>query len=330
MSQKLNKLIQKDYIMADNVTTDELELALEQLAEGMGLSVVEYVNSLGYATVADVQTGVTGLQSQINAIIEMDGENGVVSLAEKVKAINDVLSDENGVIQAIYTKIQENTQALVSEVTRATGVEAVLQAQITSAVNAGNTNATAITAVQTAVSTLAGRVTLTEGDIATLKGDATVVGSIANLIKVETDRAVAKEAENRSLIDVNTAKSADLQTQINNLTGGATGSISEVADRVKTVEDTLNDTVDGNGDLVKGVKTRLSDVETKVTANEATRIAELATAVADLKAYSDARDLKASSMDICNIGNKFRGALGLGNKTCEPVADGGSGDGAVL
>jgi hypothetical protein len=317
--------------MADNVTTEELELALQQLAEGMGLSVVEYVQGLGYATVADVESDVNGLQSQINAILELDAENGVESLAEKVNAINAVISDENGVIQAIYTKIQENTQEILNETLRATGVEADLQAQITSAVNAGNTNATAITSVQTALTALTGRVTLTEADIATLKGDETVAGSIANLIKVETDRAVAKEAENRALIDINTAKTADLQSQINNLTGGTSGSISEVSERVTVIEDTLNDTTDENGDLVKGIKTRLSDVESGLASEIARATAREDAVLAEAKAYTDANVLKASSMDVCSIGNKFRFALGLADKTCGGTGGGEpEGDGMII
>lgn len=179
--------------MSDNVTTDDLETALQQLADEMGLSTVEYVQSLGYATVADVAADVTNLQSQITAIVELDGEDGVESLAEKVQAINDVLSDENGVIQAIYTKIQENATAIADETTRATGVE------------------------------------------------------------------------------------ADLQSQINNISGGATGSSTDFEER-------------------------LSDVEQ---------------AVEDAKAYSDANDLKAASMDICSIGNKFRQSLGLADNVCD-------------
>lgn len=318
--------------MGANVTTDDLELALEQLAESMGLSVVEYVNSLGYATVADVEADVNGLQSQINAIIELDAENGVESLAEKVNAINAVLSDENGVIQAIYTKIQENTQAILNEVTRATGVEADLQAQITSAVNAGSTNATAVTALQTALNGLTDRVTLTESDIALLKGDETVVGSIANLIKVETDRAVAKEAENRALIDINTAKTADLQSQIDNLTGGASGSISQVSDRVTVIENELNNTTDGEGNLVKGIKTRLTEVEDGLASEIARATAREDAVLAEAKAYTDANVLKAASMDVCKIGNKFRFALGLADNNCSGNGSGTppEGDGLVI
>jgi len=112
--------------MADNVTTEELEQALSDLASEMGLSVKEYVESLGYATVADLQASNEGLQAQITAITELDADNGAESLAEKIKAIHDVVSNEDGVVQEILNKILENKQAILDEVSRATAAEAEL------------------------------------------------------------------------------------------------------------------------------------------------------------------------------------------------------------
>ncbi len=356
--------------MAENVTTEELEIALSDLAESMGLSVVEYVQSLGYATVAEVTAQGGDFQAQLDAITEIS-DNGVESLAEKIKAINDVLVDENGVIQAIYTKIQENKQLALDETARATGVEADLQTQVTANLNKGNSNATAIsdltgvvsankTASENADSALDTRVIATEGDLTTLKGDATVAGSVAHSVEQERLRAVASEANNRAVSDANIASEttratgveSDLQTQINDITGGGESSISSLQDalnaeitratgieaglrtdvdganaRAAVLEDTLNDTTDADDNLVKGHKTRISDLESGLSAEATARIAELAQTVLDMQAYSDARDLKASSMNMCSIGNKFRSSLGLADSTCDGSGDG---DGAVL
>lgn len=255
--------------MADNVTTEELELALLDLAESMGQSVVEYVQGQGYETVEQVNSKIASVQSQINAIVAIDEGDGVETLAEKIAAINAVLSDDNGVIQQIYTKILENKQSVLDEVTRATAAEAALQAQITA--NAAKTVAN-------------------ESAITTLNGASDVVGSVANKIKTETDRATAAEAS--------------LQAQIDTLTGGATGSLGDLAGRV-------------------------TDVETAVAAEAATRAQEIIDTLAAAKAYTDANVLKASSMNICGLKNKFRTALGLADVTCGgDTPDGG--DGAVI
>ena len=104
--------------MANNVTTTELELALQQLAQAMGLSVVEYVQSLGYATVEDISLSITAIQAQIDAITELDDTNGAESLAEKIKAINDILATDAGAIEGILTQLLENktaTQTVASD-----------------------------------------------------------------------------------------------------------------------------------------------------------------------------------------------------------------------
>ena len=361
--------------MAENVTTEDLEIALSDLAESMGLSTVEYVQSLGYATVAEVTAQGSDFQTQLNAITELDADNGAESLAEKIKAINDVLVDENGVIQAIYTKIQENKQLVVDETARATAVEAGLQDQATANLNKGNSNATAITDLTGVVSTnktasedrdtaLSGRVTATEGDLTTLKSDLTVEGSVDYKVEQERLRAVAAEASNRTVSDENIATAKDeaiahsdtvsatettratdaetaLQTQIDDITGGdGETSLSSLQDDLdaevlratageasvkKAFEDIINDTTDEDDNLIKGHTTRIGDLENGLTAEAATRIAELAQAVTDLQEYTDSKTLKAASMDMCSIGNKFRSALGLADSSC-----GDDGDGAVV
>jgi len=322
--------------MADNVTTEELEQALQDLATEMGLSVKEYVESLGYATVADLQASNEGLQAQITAITELDAENGAESLAEKIKAIHDVVSDEDGVVQQILNKILENKQAIADETARATGVEADLQNQITANLNKANSNETALsnlndtvvankTAQDTVNAGVESRLAGTESTVATLTGDETVEGSVKKQIADEATRTnVAISTAKTEAID--TAKSYT-DEQIEAITGDTAATVEGLDTRVKTVEDTLNDTTDEDDNLVKGVVTRLSDAEAAIVAEAQARVAELEQAVADMKAYSDSKVLKASSMDMCGIHNKFRASLGLADKTCDGSGDG---DGAVV
>lgn len=197
--------------MADNVTTQELEDALNQLAESMGVSVKEYVQAQGYSTVEELTNAISNVQSQIDAIVTIDDSDGVETLAEKIKNLNAVLSNDAGELQNILDLIEQNSQA-----------------------------------IQDAVG----------------------------------------------------------------------GDLTALTDRVTVVEDTLNDTTDEDGNLVKGIKSRVGDLETQAVAN-----------LNEAKAYADSVALKASSMDICAIGNSFRAALGLSNSDC---SDGGDGDGAVV
>jgi len=326
--------------MADNVTTDELEQALQDLASEMGLSVVEYVQSLGYSTVGELNAAVSGVQSQIDAITEIS-DNGVESLAEKIKAIDEVITNSDGSIAQILTLIQENKQLVVDETARATGVEADLQSQVTVNANKATSNATAIagltqtvtdnkTAQDTVNADVEGRLSGAESTIVTLTGDETVDGSIAKAIKGEADRAKAQEAANTAALSDEvtraTAAETNLQSQLDEITGGATGSISEIDGRVKVVENTLNDTTDVDGNLVKGVKTRVTDLENGLSAEVARATQAEADTLSNANAYTDAHTLKASSMDMCGIHNKFRASLGLADKDCS----GAGGDGAVL
>jgi len=289
----------------------------------MGLSVKEYVESLGYSTVAELNTAVGSVQAQIDAITEIS-DNGAESLAEKIQAINAVVSNADGELQQILTLIQANKQLVLDETTRATDVEAGLQVQLTAVSNKVTSNETALTGLSQKVtdnktaqdevnSNVATRLLAAEGTLETLAGDDTVDGSIAKAVKDEAVRT-------------NTAISA-VQEQINEITGGATGSISDIANRVGEVENLLKDTTDADGNLVKGHTTRITELENNVT-NEATaRVKAVSDALIESKAYTDANTLKLSSMDTSRIYNKFRTSLGLAAKDAGSTE---SGDGAVL
>ncbi len=262
--------------MAENITTTELELALQNLAEQQGLSVVEYVQSLGYATVASVSTSVESLQAQIVAITELDGENGVESLAEKIKAINSVVTDENGAVQAIYTKILENKNLVTNETARATNAELVLNSKID-----------------------------------------------AN--KTATDTLAEIVASNLTATDLT---ASGLQEQIDALSDGTTESAEALAGRVVTIEETLADKQVGEI-VVKGHRTRLTELEAGILAEASQRALETAQTVADLKAYSDSKDLKASTINVCSVANSFRRKMGLADITCSGSTVNGT-DGVVI
>ena len=316
--------------MADNVTTEELEQALKDLANSMGLSVKEYVESLGYATVEDLVASKADLQAQITAITELDADNGAESLAEKIAAINAVVSDEDGVVQNILGKILENKQAILDETNRATDAEAGLQSQVTASLNKANANTTALEnlstkvddnkSLQDAINTdVEGRLSTVESDVATLKGDETVDGSVAKQIAEEATRTNVAIATAKTDA-VNEAK-AYTDEQIEAITGDTASTVEGLDGRVTAVEETLTDTTDADGNLVKGVVSRVADVEAGLSSEIERATQAEADVLAQAKAYTDENTLKASSLDIASITDVFKSALGLPTD---------SGDGATL
>jgi len=463
--------------MATNVTTTELETALNELATGLGLSVKEFVEG-GFLDLATYNVDKSAVLARLDAIDVVNGVDGVNTLVEKMTQLDAIFTENGSLATDVLNRITANATATQAVATDLAALDAKLVAEqavqdANIAKNAsdittlGTTVAANKTASDAADAVLDGRITATEGDLTTLKGDATVVGSVANAVKAEKDRAVAAEAANRTTSDAaiatakqeaitaaataatagdaalqsqidnlgtasattdanvaavqaeldatqaglglnadgsftpvdgtnasesyamdvagdantlkkavrkvareaktrddalatsiadnaaalaaetaarvqlgtdlaaadvvldnkivqeiadRTAGDAALQTQIDGLAGTGTGSLGSLETRVGVVESDLNDTVDGTGALVKGVKSRLTDAEAAIAAETAARTAANTQLDTDLKAYSDANDLKASQMDVCAIGNSFRAALGLGAVNCAATA----------
>jgi hypothetical protein len=208
------------------------------------------------------------------------------------------------------------------------------------------------------------RITSLEGDMATLKGDATTVGSVAYAVKQERNRATAVEAGLQSDIDTlngdetvegsvskkvkdavdaeaaaRQSADADLQAQIDDLTGGGNGSISSLQNEVDAIESgaglndngsytanaganyisdatSLKDADDKLDAAVKSVSDAIVTAQAKADANEAAintlngdetvdgSVAKAAkdahdSAVADAKTYADATFV--SKEQIANI-----------------------------
>ncbi len=326
--------------MPRNTVTEELQQALQQIASNLGMSVVEYIQSLGYATATNVQTNVDSLQSQITAIVEIDGANGAESLAEKIAAINEVLSSESGELQAIYTKIQENKQLVLDETARASAAEAALQLQVTANADTAASNAAALLALTNTVAAnkaaqdlvngdVETRLSGTESTVAILVGDEQAEGSVKKQIKTEKTRAQLAEAANAQAIadEATRAQAAeDVNAQaIAAMQSGSGATLSGLDARIVEIEGELEDTI-VDGETSKGLKSRVEDLE----AGQVVQDAAIAQSGVDAQSYTDSKVLGAVELDVCAIGNAFRSALGLAPADCSGGGDGGDGDGAVL
>ncbi len=346
--------------MADNVTTEELEDALQELAEQMGLSVKEYVEG-GFLDLTTYGQDMASVVSRLDAIDVVDSEDDIESLAEKIIAVNKVLSDDDGALQGILDLINVNKADIAGLVTTTDG----LRTDVNTAIAKGNSNETALndyksvandrmTEIEGSVTATEGRITDTEASINTLESDVTVEGSVAYSVEQEALRA---KNVSGALSDLATEEKGSLVKAINEvekdgiankdaiaiLNGDAEtegsvakavedatgGDISDLKGRVEAEEaesvrvaTILDDTTDEDDNLVKGIVTKVADNANALAVETQARMDQMAQAILDLQAYSDARDLKASSMDMCSIHNNFRSSLGLGDKSCDSSGDG--------
>ena len=307
-----------------NVTTEELQKQLEALAEGMGTNVREYVQSQGFADEQEVLSRFNEVNKKIDAITEMD-DNGVESLAEKIKSLKDLLANEDGVVQGLVDKINANAKGIedikagtdtnfkkLQDALNANGVKIddALEKIDNLKVSVSDLDKKIdekIAETKTSVENL-------QSEIDTLTGDATVEGSIAKQIADESNRTnVSIEQAKQTAID-EAKKYAD--DKIESLDLASNEEISKLKDRTASVESVLNDSTDDNGNLVKGLKTKVEETSTGLSKEISDRVAAVEKALNDAKAYTDANTLKADDVDVKVVIDKFANAL-LGKTTTD-------------
>lgn len=251
---------------------------------------------------------------------------GSVAKAVADEAAARIAADASEVLARNTAIATAKTEAINAAGVVSIAGDAALQSQIDNLGTDATASATALAAVQTEIDAtqsaiglnadgsftpVDGADTLEEyiadvlGDANTLKKAIRKVARKSKQADVALDNKIIQEISDRAAAD------AALQTQLDTLGGSGSGSLGDVETRLDVIETDLNDTTNPQGALVKGVKSRVSDLEGTVTSNAASTAASLSQLDTDLKAYSDASDLKASDMDIILIGNKFRQALGL-------------------
>jgi len=232
------------------------------------------------------------------------------------------------------------------------------------------------------------RITGLETDVTRLKGDETTVGSVAYAVKQERDRAQAAEAALQSDIDANEAAintlngdetvdgsvakkvktavdaeaaaranaDADLQAQIDELSGGGSGSISSLQseldatqagaglneDGTYTAKTDANYIADATSlkDADEKLDAKLKEVEDSVAANKTAAVSEantytddqingLKNGIANISAATLASIFR-QAMD-CGFSGESKDDVLNGTGNCSTASgDGDGGDGAVI
>jgi len=232
------------------VTSAQLQVELESLATGLGISVQElltnYVDNNTYAV------DKAGILTRLDALDVINATDGVTTLAEKVAALDAMLTDPANQTLAtdLLNRVAANAADIAAETARATGVEAQLRTDVDNANATGTANSAAIAAANTTIAgnktasdaadaALAARVTVNEGSVTTINGDATVVGSTDYKVEQERLRAVAVENANGV---ATAANAADIAT----LNGGSTvaGSVDKKIADSQAIQDAAQATKD--------------------------------------------------------------------------------------
>lgn len=268
-------------ILLKGLSMNEMELLLGNVAKHWGWHVGNKVKQELESVIGAQDVDIQQLQSAIQTIqglLDADpgtpefdvGQNIVTQLTDHLARITGLESD------VATLKGDENTVGSVAysvkqERDRALGAETALQAGIDA----------------------------NSADIATLNGDETVDGSVAKAVKTATDaEAAAREAAD-----------ANLQAQIDNLSGGGSGSISSLQSEVDAIEAATGLNADGGYTADSATNyisdaTSLTDADKKldaaIKAVDDARIADKAdgdAAVAAAQAKADANEAAISTLN---------------------------------
>jgi len=291
--------------MADYVTSEELQAELEELAEGLGISVQELLAN--YVKKSDLETELNSIKLDIQKITEV-GELDGDSLAEKIISINKALEDINGDdIKELIEKLG-NVEKIVAANTQdiADHKKATDEALETQANKISNAETKLANAEKAIADNKAAQAEINKGlqeataatasAVETLNGDAETKGSIAKQVK---DAVKAEQDRTNALVK----GVADRTTAVETVA-------SEAKEIAETMQAKIEDATDADGNLVEGLETIAKNAAKAVSDETAARIKD----VEELKeAIQNAGGSGLTKGVICGAkaANKFRAVFDL-------------------
>lgn len=220
-----------------NEDTTKVKVMLEQLVQSMGISIKEYTEG-GFLDLTTYGRDKASIISRLDAIDIVDSSDNAETLSEKIIAINEVLSNDQGELQGILDLISSNTNA-ITNLTNIANVrydsivdrQNVQDQRLTDNTSAIAVNAAAINALQNAtgqdLTLLSDRVGVAEALLDTLRGNSSVSGSVANSVLAEENRA---KAVSGLLADLNTTDKSTIVAAINEVRDQVLANASSVND----------------------------------------------------------------------------------------------------
>jgi len=153
-------------------------------------------------------------------------------------------------------------------------------------------------------------------------------GSLKDLIEKANVNEVSTKANQTAISEMQTAMAETNKNVEANATETAkvATDVQKVGASVTEMQNQINDVTLKNGGLQKGLMTRTSELEKAVELEAQKRVAELEKTVEDLKAYSDSKDLRASSISVCVILSKFDSILGVASDCGGTTTNSGDGE----
>ena len=265
--------------MADNVTAEEVEDMISDFSESFGLSVKEFVEG-GFLDLVTYGTDKDAILARLDAIDVVNADDDIDSIAERILAINEVLTSDADALTTL-------TDAIASINARAQTIEDTADV------------------VRTDLDAVASSVTTLNGDADTA---GSVAKSIADAVAPVSDKVDAAEAA-IAVLNGDDQTEGSVAKAVLDATGG---DIDALKDRVTATETEgtrlagiLDDEVDSDGNVTaKGVATRVTDAESEIAAKYAAAVA-----------YVDETKLVVSDIDTLRLKNAGRVAMGLAELT---------------
>ena len=248
-----------------NIADVELDIRLQELAEGLGLSVYEFVTA-GYVNLETYQLDIAAINNRLNAIDifnESDGVETVVERLETLRNIFETASDD--LITTVIADIAANKTAIASEKAAREAADSALGSRVTvletSATTLDNKIATEKAARESADLIIDNKVQVVATDLTGVKarldvieGSETVEGSIKKAVKVEKDRSLAVSGDLANLAAEFTGSTREnLVAAINSLKA----SLGASTDRSSTGYDSL-------ATVISALQAELDKVESSI------------------------------------------------------------------